>query len=75
MVFSGIDWDVGPEIVGAPQSVRPLPAAQPLVPSSLVAFTCTSYAVLGVRLEIVVEVPVPENECVRQFPEARYCTS
>ena len=29
----------------------------------------------GSRCRKVVEVPVPENGCVRQLPEARYCTS
>ena len=46
--------------VGTLLEVVPLPEDdQPLVPSAFVARTCTRYAVLADRLEIVVEVPVP----------------
>ena len=48
-----------------------------LVPSSLVARTCTSYSVPDARPVSVVEVPSPMNECTLHVASAvfLYCTS
>ena len=59
-------------------SVAPLPVAdQPLVPSALVARTCTSWVAPGVRPVIVVLVAVPSKAWTVQpvSVDSLYCTS
>ena len=54
----------------------PLSDHAPL-PSAFTARTCTSYFLPAVRLESVVDVPVPVKECDvhDESPVLRYCTS